>query len=114
MAAALADQLLLQTLGQLHIVAGFHGVLTTALGAGAQVGSIAEHLGQGDKGIDLLGAGAHLVALNLATAPMYSSGTITHTFMMGSSRTGSASRIASLKAMEPAILKAISEESTSW
>ena len=46
MAAALADQLLLQTLGQLHIVAGLHGVLTTALGAGAQVGSIAEHLGQ--------------------------------------------------------------------
>ena len=43
MAATLADQLLLQTLGQLHIVAGFHGVLTTALGAGAQVGSIAEH-----------------------------------------------------------------------
>ena len=49
MAAALADQLLLQTLGQLHIVAGLHGVLTTALGAGAQVGSIAEHLGQGTK-----------------------------------------------------------------
>ena len=41
MAAALADQLLLQTLGQLHIVAGFHGVLTTALGAGTQVGGIA-------------------------------------------------------------------------
>ena len=97
MAAALADQLLLQTLGQLHIVAGFHGVLTTALGAGAQVGSIAEHLGQGDKGIDLLGAGAHLVALDLATAGIQ----ITDD-------------VASLKAMEPAILKAISEESTSW
>ena len=34
--------------------------------------------------------------------------------MMGSSRQGLAFRQASLKAMEPAILKAISEESTSW
>ena len=78
MAAALADQLLLQTLGQLHIVAGFHGVLATALGAGAQVGSIAEHLGQGDKGIDLLGAGAHLVALNLATAGIQITDDVAH------------------------------------
>ena len=78
MAAALADQLLLQTLGQLHIVAGLHGVLATALGAGAQVGSIAEHLGQGDKGIDLLGAGAHLVALNLATAGIQITDDVAH------------------------------------
>jgi hypothetical protein len=34
--------------------------------------------------------------------------------MIGSSRTGPAFAHASLKAMEPAILKAISEESTSW
>ena len=78
MAAALADQLLLQTLGQLHIVAGFHGVLTTALGAGAQVGSIAEHLGQGDKGIDLLGAGAHLVALDLTAAGVQIADNVAH------------------------------------
>ena len=39
---------------------------------------------------------------------------MTQTFMMGSSSVGSALRMASLKAMEPAILNAISEESTSW
>ena len=48
------------------------------------------------------------------TSPMYSSGTITHTFIIGSSSVGSAFWQASLKAMEPAILNAISEESTSW
>ena len=35
-------------------------------------------------------------------------------YVMGSRMTGSAFFMASLKAMEPAILKAISEESTSW
>ena len=34
--------------------------------------------------------------------------------MIGSSSTGLALRAASLKAIEPAILNAISEESTSW
>ena len=43
----------------------------------------------------------------------YSSGTITATFMIGSVMIGSALRIASLKAIEPAMEKAISEESTS-
>ena len=46
--------------------------------------------------------------------PMYSSGTVTETFMMGSRMAGFAFLQASLKAMEPAILNAISEESTSW
>ena len=45
---------------------------------------------------------------------MYSSGVTTSTSMIGSSRTGLALRAASLKAIEPAILNAISEESTSW
>ena len=43
-----------------------------------------------------------------------SSGTVTETFMMGSRIAGLAFRQASLNAMEPAILNAISEESTSW
>ena len=47
-------------------------------------------------------------------APMYSSGVTTSTSITGSSRTGLALRQASLKPIEPAILKAISEESTSW
>ena len=48
------------------------------------------------------------------TSPMYSSGTTTSTSMIGSSRRGSALWQASLNAIEPAILNAISEESTSW
>ena len=45
---------------------------------------------------------------------MYASGVTTSTFIMGSSRTGFAFFAASLYAMEPAILNAISLESTSW
>ena len=48
------------------------------------------------------------------TSPMYSSGTTTSTFMIGSSSTGEALRTASLTAIDVQILKAISEESTSW
>ena len=48
------------------------------------------------------------------TSPIYSSGTVTVTFMIGSKSTGSAFLIADLNAIEPAILNAISEESTSW
>jgi hypothetical protein len=45
---------------------------------------------------------------------MKSSGVVTSTAIIGSSRTGPALRAPSLKAIEPAILNAISEESTSW
>ena len=48
------------------------------------------------------------------TSPMFSSGVMTSTAIIGSSRAGLALRAASLKAIEPAILNAISEESTSW
>ena len=48
------------------------------------------------------------------TAPAYSSGTLISTLMTGSSSVGLHLATASLKASEPAILKAISEESTSW
>ena len=48
------------------------------------------------------------------TSPMYSSGVTTSTAMTGSSRTGLALRAASFTAIDPAILNAISEESTSW
>ena len=41
-------------------MAGLHGVLAAALGAGAQVGGVAEHLREGDVGVDLLGPGAGL------------------------------------------------------
>ena len=42
------------------------------------------------------------------------SGIVTSTFMTGSRMTGSAFGNASLTAIEPAILNAISDESTSW
>ena len=45
---------------------------------------------------------------------MYSSGTTTSTRITGSSSTGCARFAASLNAMDPAILNAISLESTSW
>ena len=48
------------------------------------------------------------------TSPMYCSGVTTSTAMTGSSRIGAERRRASLIAMEPAILNAASEESTSW
>ena len=48
------------------------------------------------------------------TSPMYSSGIVTSTFMIGSSKTGAAFAIASLKAKDPAMWNAISLESTSW
>ena len=48
------------------------------------------------------------------TAPAYSSGTAISTFITGSRRVGRHLAMASLKASEPAILNAISEESTSW
>ena len=47
------------------------------------------------------------------TSPMYSSGVRTSTAMIGSRMVGFALRTASLKPMEPAILNAISDESTS-
>ena len=48
------------------------------------------------------------------TAPTVSSGAVTSTSMIGSSSTGSAFSYAVLNAIEPAILNAISEESTEW
>ena len=48
------------------------------------------------------------------TKPVYSSGVSTSTAMTGSKMTGLDLRRASLMAMEPATLKAASEESTSW
>jgi len=47
-------------------------------------------------------------------SPMYSSGQLTDTVTMGSSREILSFSQAFLKAREPAILKAISEESTVW
>ena len=50
---------------------------------------------------------------SLMMSPMNSSVVVMSTFMIGSRRIGAAWAMASLKAIDPAILKAISEESTS-
>ncbi len=47
-------------------------------------------------------------------SPMHSSGAVISTAMIGSRIVGPALSIASLNASEPAILNAISEESTLW
>ena len=119
---ALLNQLFGLGLGQLSIVDGLHGVVTTALSLGTQVGSIAEHLSQRHVGIDLDSTGTGDLTQNVAAAcgdiandgTHILSGTVTETFMMGSRMAGLAFLQASLNAMEPAILNAISEESTSW
>src|SRR5690554_3905159 len=48
------------------------------------------------------------------TSPIYSSGTVTSTLITGSRSTAPPLFMASLNAIEPAILNAISLESTSW
>ena len=45
---------------------------------------------------------------------MYSSGVVTSTLKIGSNNTGLAALSPFLTAIEPAILNAISDESTSW
>ena len=93
----LAENLFRNALGHFFVVVELHGIVAAALRTGAQVRCIAKHFGKRHHRVDALGAGAVL-----------------HAFIMGSSRTGLADLRASLSAMEPAILKAISEESTSW
>ena len=80
-------------------MAGLHGVVTTALSLGTQVGSVAEHLCQRHICVDLDSTGTGDLAQDVAAASsdvtdngaMYSSGTVTATFMMGSRTAGLAS-----------------------
>jgi len=104
-----------------RVAVRLHRVLTTALRFGTHIGRIAKHFGKRNLRINLLRARKGIHSENHAAAgvqvtdnvAIYSSGTVTVTFMIGSMMTGSALRIASLNAIEPAILNAISEESTS-
>src|SRR5699024_10764898 len=77
-AHALIDDLIPDVLGDLDIVAGLHGVLAAALGAGAQISGVAEHLAQRHEGVDLLGAGAGLKALDLAAAAVQVADDVAH------------------------------------
>ncbi len=57
---------------------------------------------------------ARLAERSPIASPINSSGVVTSTFMIGSKRQRSAFLQASWRAIDPAIWKATSEESTSW
>ena len=57
---------------------GLHGILAAALGTGAQVGGVAEHLAQGNQSVDLLCAGPGLHALDLTTAGVQVADDVAH------------------------------------
>ena len=100
----------------------FHGKTAAALCHGAELGRITKHFGKRHLGIDNLDRTPIVNAFDAAlrefkspvTSPMKLSGTKACTFMTGSRITGFARRAASWNAIEPAILNAASDESTSW
>src|SRR5215813_8608842 len=88
----------------------------------AKIRFIAEHFRERNHRGNDLRTGAREHSLD-SSAPrvdvagdrsMYSSGVTTSTFITGSSSAGLAALAAFLKAIEPAILNANSDESTSW
>ena len=110
----------LATLADLGVRVEHHGVARPPLGAAAQVTHVAEHL---QRTRALTTRALPLVHRLDGSAPgVQVADDVAHVVLggddldaiSGSSRAGLALRAASLKAIEPAILKAISEESTSW
>src|SRR5688500_16015918 len=100
----------------------FHGVGGAPLGQRAQRGGVAEHLVQRHFGLIALLPGRSSMPRmtprreerSPITSPIFSSAVSTSTAMIGSSSTGLAARMPSLKAKMAAILNAFSFESTSW
>lgn len=98
-----------------------HREVASALRARSQSGRVTEHLRKRDLRVDDLLAVAVFHRLDAASSAVDRAehvaevlvGVVTSTAIMGSSRTGSAFAAPSLSAIEPAILNAISDESTS-
>ena len=67
--AAGLDQFFGLGLGQLGVVAGLHSVVTTALGLGTQVGSVAEHLRQVNVCVNLDSTGTGDLTQNVRKRP---------------------------------------------
>src|SRR5207249_5239280 len=96
--SVLGDDLLSNLLGDRFVSIKLHAVCGAPLRTRAQVRRIAKHLAQWNRCFNGLRASPHLDTLNLAAPrvevaddiPMYSCGTKTSTFIIGSSRTGSA------------------------
>src|SRR6266568_2037392 len=121
-ARRLRDDFLGDVARNLGVGVELHRVARPSLRLGPEVADVAEHLRQRDERLDDPGSPRSSMAwiwprLELRspiTSPMFSSGVVTSTAIIGSSSTGWALRAADLNAIEPAILNAISDESTSW
>jgi hypothetical protein len=105
--------------GNLFVVGELRVVRRAPLGEGAQMGRVLVELGLGNVGADDVVRPSFpmprifpRLMRSPVTAPTKSFGTFTSTSTIGSRRTGLASLAASLNAIDPAILKAISDEST--
>ena len=98
-----------------------HGVIGSSRREGTHIGRIAEHIFQRNECFDYANRTSCFHSLYLSATsieishqfPLVFIGVETSTFMIGSNKIGEAFCIASLKANIPAILKAISDESTS-
>ena len=119
---SLLDDLLLIPRRELLVLEEFHAEGALALGCGAEIVGVAEHLRERDLGGDDGVAGSalgpqddtSLGRMAPVTGPWNSVGISTSTFMMGSRRTGSAFLNVSRKQSRAQISKAMVEESTSW
>ena len=117
-----ASDLLGEVRRHLFVALELHLEVGAAAADRAQVGRVVEHLGHRHLGLDLGRRALRLHPQRVAAARVEVADHVADDVLgaadvsrtIGSSRTGSASSIACLKAIEPAILKAISEESTSW
>src|SRR6185437_2064260 len=94
----LCDDLFRLALRHFFIVRELHRVHGASLRHRAQLRRVPEHLGQRHRRADR----------SPSTSPMNASGVTTSTFIIGSRITGCARLAASLYAIEPAILNAIS------
>jgi hypothetical protein len=108
--------------GDFLVLAEMHGETAAALRPRAQFGGVAEHLRQRHHRLDDLRGPAQLRAFDAAAARIQVADHVAHVLFrnhhfhrhdrLQQHRLGRLA--ASLIAIEPAILKAISEESTSW
>src|SRR5438105_11382541 len=118
----LRDDFIGNRLRDFLVMMKFHAVDGPPLGLRPQVGGVAEHVAQRHVGAYHLHGGRPSIPRiwprrddrSPRISPMNSSGITTSTFMIGSSRAGWPLRMPSLAAIEPAMVNAISLESTSW
>ena len=121
--ADLGDDLFADRFRHFVVSGELHGVVAAALRHGAQVGRVAEHLREGHPRRDHLDAGPRLHVLDVAAARREVADDVAHVVLGDDDldvhdrfledRLGLLGRRPG-RPCEPAILKAISDESTSW